>query len=356
TINYGTHNVTTVTECESYTWTAGTGLTYTESGTYIYHYNNSSDCPSADTLHLTIHNGTHNATSVTECESYTWTAGTGQTYTESGTYIHYYNNSDECPSTDTLHLTINYGTHNVTTVTECESYTWAEGTGQTYTESGTYIHYYNNSYDCPSADTLHLTILNGTHNVTSITECESYTWTAGTGLTYSESGTYVHYYNNGDGCPSTDTLHLTILNGTHNVTTVTECESYTWTEGTGQTYTESGTYIHHYNNGDGCPSADTLYLTITTVSINEYNSLSGLHIFVYPNPAHDVVNIKVDDEFTHLTNADIYDATGRRVKTLRWAEANSTQQVNMQEFAPGLYFIQLFNDKQSLGIHKIIKQ
>ncbi|MBR4535281.1 MAG: T9SS type A sorting domain-containing protein, partial [Bacteroidales bacterium] len=234
--------------------------------------------------------------------------------------------------------------------------TWTAGTGLTYTQSGTYIHHYNNAEGCPSADTLHLTIHNGTHNVATVTECESYIWTAGTGLTYTQSGTYIHHYNNGDGCPSADTLHLTINNGTHNVTTVTECESYTWTAGTGLTYTESGTYIHNYNNGDGCPSADTLHLTITTVGINEYNSLSGLHIIVYPNPAHDVVNIKVDDEFTHLTNADIYDATGRRVKTLRWAEANSTQQINMEDLTPGLYFIRLFNDKQDLGIRKIIKQ
>ena len=42
------------------------------------------------------------------------------------------------------------------------------------------------------------------------------------------------------------TLHLTILHGTHNAITVSECDSYTWMSGTGETYTQSGTFVHHY--------------------------------------------------------------------------------------------------------------
>ncbi|MBQ9508194.1 MAG: T9SS type A sorting domain-containing protein, partial [Bacteroidales bacterium] len=261
-INYGTHNVVTETACESFTWTNGDGQTYTTSGTYTHEYTNNDGCASVDTLHLTIYHGTHNAVTETACESFTWTNGDGQTYTTSGTYTHDYTSADGCASVDTLHLTINYGTHNVVTETACESFTWTNGDGQTYTTSGTYTHEYTNNDGCPSVDTLKLTINYGTHNVVTEIACESFTWTNGDGQTYTTSGTYTHEYTNNDGCPSVDTLKLTINYGTHNVETETACESFTWTNGDGQTYTTSGTYTHEYTNNDGCPSVDTLKLTI----------------------------------------------------------------------------------------------
>jgi len=263
TINNSTHNVSSITNCESYTWSAN-GQTYTTSGDYVYTYTNGSDCSSADTLHLTITNGTHNSTSISSCGSYTWLIN-NQTYTESGDYIYTYTNGSNCASADTLHLTITTGTFNASTITNCESYTWSAN-GQTYTESGDYVHTYNNESNCASADTLHLTITKGTHNVSNITNCESYTWSAND-QTYTASGTYVYTYTNGSDCPSADTLHLTITNGTHNSTTISSCNSYNWSAND-QTYSESGDYIYTYSNESNCASADTLHLTITTGTFN----------------------------------------------------------------------------------------
>ena len=274
TIYYGTHNATTETACESFTWTDGTGETYTTSGTYTYDYENEDGCASTDTLHLTVYYGTHNVATETACESFTWTDGTGETYTESGTYTYDYENEDGCASTDTLHLTVHYGTHNATTETACESFTWTDGTGETYTTSGTYTYDYENEFGCASTDTLHLTVYFGTHNAATETVCESYTWTDGTGETYTTSGTYTYDYENEFGCASTDTLHLTIYYGTHIVTTETACESYTWTDGTGETYTESGTYTYNYTNELGCASTDTLYLTI---HYGTHNTTTEIH-------------------------------------------------------------------------------
>ena len=272
TILHGTHHVYDTTVCESYTWTEGDGETYTTSGVYTYNYTNAAGCSSVDTLHLTILHGTHNVYDTTVCESYTWTEGDGETYTTSGTYTYNYTNADGCSSVDTLHLTILHGTHNVYDTTVCESYTWTEGDGETYTTSGTYIYNYTNAAGCASVDTLHLTILYGTHHVYDTTVCESYTWTEGDGETYTTSGTYIYNYTNAAGCASADTLHLTILHGTHNVYDTTVCESYTWTEGDGETYTTSGVYTYNYTNAAGCSSADTLHLTILHGTHNVYDT------------------------------------------------------------------------------------
>ena len=276
TILHGTHHVLDTTVCESFTWTAGTGETYTVSDTYTYAYTNDDGCASVDTLYLTILHGTHHVLDTTVCERFTWTEGTGETYTVSDTYTHSYTNDDGCASVDTLYLTILHGTHHVLDTTVCESFTWTDGTAETYTVSDTYTHSYTNDDGCASTDTLHLTILHGTHHVLDTTVCERFTWTEGTGETYTVSDTYTHAYTNDDGCASTDTLHLTILHGTHHVLDTTVCESFTWTEGTGETYTVSDTYTHSYTNDDGCASTDTLHLTVRPLPVAIINGPSHL--------------------------------------------------------------------------------
>jgi uncharacterized protein (TIGR02145 family) len=98
-----------------------------------------------------------------------------------------------------------------------------------------------------------------TYNVETENACESFTWH---GQTYTQSGTYTYAYTNNNGCPSMDTLFLTIYNGTHNTYTETTEGSYTWHE---QTYSESGTYTYAYTNAQGCASVDTLHLTVISV-------------------------------------------------------------------------------------------
>ena len=110
----------TQTVCDSVRWN---GTKYTTSGTYTYAYTNGSGCASTDTLHLTVNYATHNASTQTVCDSITWN---GTKYTTSGTYTYAYNytNGRGCASTDTLHLTVNYATHNASTQTVCAvSYT-----------------------------------------------------------------------------------------------------------------------------------------------------------------------------------------------------------------------------------------
>ena len=124
-VNPSTNNTTTISACDSYTWTVN-GTTYTQSGTYT-----SVNGCGTETLVLTITPSTNNTTTVSECDSYTW-AVNGTTYTASGTYT----NVVGC-ATETLVLTITPSTNNTTTETACATYTWAVN-GTTYTQSGTY--------------------------------------------------------------------------------------------------------------------------------------------------------------------------------------------------------------------------
>ena len=319
TINNPIHTAITEATCGSYTWTTGTGTTYFESGTYFHSHEDANGCTQVDTLHLTINNPVHTATTETACGSYTWTAGTGITYTESGTYLHSHNDANGCTQVDTLYLTINNPVHTAITETACGSYTWTTGTGTTYFESGTYFHSHEDANGCTQVDTLHLTINNPVHTATTETACGSYTWTAGTGITYTESGTYLHSHNDANGCTQVDTLYLTINNPVHTAITETACESYTWTAGTGITYTESGTYLHSHEDANGCTQVDTLHLTIhnpvhTAVTETACESFiwnnttyteSGVYTF-----SHEDANGCVQVDTLHLTiNNPVHTAT-----------------------------------------------
>ena len=153
------------------------------------------------------------------------------------------------------------------TETACDSYEW---NNETYTESGAYTYEYTNANGCPSVDTLYLTINYSSTGIDEQNACESYTWI--NGVTYTESTNGPTYtLTNASGCDSVVTLHLTINNSTHNVVTETACDSYEWNN---ETYTESGAYTYEYTNANGCPSVDTLYLTInySSTGIDEQNA------------------------------------------------------------------------------------
>ena len=265
TVNHTTYGDTTAVACESFTWH---GVEYNETPsvapTYTIVGGNHNGCDSVVTLHLTVNHKTYGDTTAVACESFTWH---GAEYTETPAIVPTYTivggNHNGCDSTVTLHLTVNHKTYGDTTAVACESFTWH---GVEYTETPaiapTYTIVGGNYNGCDSIVTLHLTVYHGTHNTTDTNVCESYNWISGSGETYTTTGTYTHAYNNARGCPSMDTLHLTVHYGTHNSEIKTVCESYTWYE---TDFTESGTFIHEYSNGYGCASVDTLHLIVNPV-------------------------------------------------------------------------------------------
>ena len=257
TIFQAIHNEYVDTACDSYTWDRDS-LTYTLSGVYFYNYTDTNNCPAADTLKLTVNNNTNSADTVTACDSYTWNNhGNTVTKTQSGVYYSNYLTTDNCPSVDTLYLTVNYNTSSADTAVACDSYTWHDSA---YTATGEYTFAYNATNGCASVDTLRLTI--GTAGNTTVTEnvCDSYTWTEN-GVTYTESTVDSVVYQSFAGCDSTITLNLTVRHSTDSTVTVTACDTYTWPQNS-KTYTATGNYVDTIQNVVLCDSVVTLSLTV----------------------------------------------------------------------------------------------
>ncbi len=119
--------------------------------------------------------------------------------------------------------------------------------------------------------TLHLTIHQPATSTFSATACSSYTWN---GQTYTQSGDYVRHFQTSHGCDSTVTLHLTIHQPATSAFSAAECSSYTWN---GQTYTQSGDYTQHFQTSHGCDSTVTLHLTIHQPAATEFADANCMH-------------------------------------------------------------------------------
>ncbi|MBK7761997.1 MAG: hypothetical protein IPI46_01320 [Bacteroidetes bacterium] len=88
------------------------------------------------------------------------------------------------------------------------------------------------------------------------------------------AGTYTITAVDIEGCSASTsiTLSASVQGAT---TTLTECSSYTWVNGSGLTYTSSGIYTHTLLSGGGCDTILTLNLTISPCA-----SMLSLHVLL----------------------------------------------------------------------------
>lgn len=389
-----------ITACNNYTWSAN-GVNYTSSGIYTALLTNAAGCDSTATLNLTINANAQGSASVSACDSYTWSAN-GTTYTNSGNYTALIAGTGGCDSLATLNLTITTNTSGSASVTACGSYTWSAN-GNTYTNSGVFTETLASVSGCDSIATLNLTIQNPNSGSSTITVCDSYTWSAN-GNTYTSSGSYTETLVNQAGCDSIATLNLTVLGTSSSQTVVTECNSYTW-PANGTTYQTSGNYSITLTNSAGCDSIVTLNLTIQSVDVGitqtsdvsleantsgaQYqwidcatgNAISGetnqsftassngsyavevtqngcvdtsacmaittvglkdllenSTISVYPNPTHQKVKVDVG-EVVERVDVTVFDVSG---KEIQFHQFENTQEFDLEiNEAPGIYFIEL---------------
>ena len=84
------------------------------------------------------------------------------------------------------------------------------------------------------------------------------------------------YYVQDSTCSVSSTrtpVTVSLFNSTNSSSTATSCNSYVWN---GTTYTASGAYTRNYTNGNGCPSVDTLFLTITNRVLPSFNQVAPI--------------------------------------------------------------------------------
>ncbi|XOV67333.1 MAG: T9SS type A sorting domain-containing protein [Fluviicola sp.] len=260
TIGYSNGSSQTVVACDSYTWPTN-GITYSQSGTFMSLFTNTSGCDSIVTLNLTIHNSYEMIEEEIACDSYTWGVNSN-TYTASGVYTETFTTVNGCDSVHILNLTINHATTGTDVVVACDAYTWIDG--NTYTSSNNTATYtLTNAAGCDSIVTLDLNMYYTQTAVESVVSCGPFTWIDGVTYTSSITGPQ-HTLTTSQGCQFIKTLDLTVLNPSFSEDVITSCVPVTWIDG--NTYTASNnTATYVLTNAAGCDSVVTLNLTLNQV-------------------------------------------------------------------------------------------
>nr|MCR5550471.1 C10 family peptidase [Bacteroidales bacterium] len=185
-----------------------------------------------------------------------------------------------------------------TTRSECGSYTWTAGNGQTYTTSGTYFNTHTLSTGCIQVDTLHLTIkpipvvtISGNTNIhryesTTLTAsgASSYVWSTGahnSAITVAPASTTTYsVIGTTNGCssaPASVTVTVGDCIPAQGVETVTACGSYTWHGHTYTASTNTPTYTIPNGAASGCDSIVTLHLTIKPIPVVTISGNTNIH-------------------------------------------------------------------------------
>lgn len=314
TVLYSETETITVDVCDSYYWDK-TRQDYTESGTYVHSVPQMGGlCDKVYTLNLTVRKTVRDTVTINNwCHEFTW-AATGTTYHTSTIDKVVYPGAafTGCDSIAYLRLTLVTDTvFHLPAITACETYTWADGDGMTYTgdttaryattsvvtgcDSIVYLPItinrpvavthnlegcrtltwndetfttskigYVQVFDCDSVVTLNVTIHqpDTIHHV--LRACESVTWN---GQTY----TYSQQAQQDFLCDSVVMLDITIDHVQTKDDYVTRWDSYTWE---GDTYTATGNYTKTLTSACGCDSIVTLHLTINYSESDEETQIA----------------------------------------------------------------------------------
>ncbi len=83
------------------------------------------------------------------------------------------------------------------------------------------------------------------------------------------------------------------------------------------------------------------------------NELSVITMSIYPNPAHDEINIELNTHNSSLiAHLNIYDITGRLINSERVISDRATMDV--KDLNAGIYLLELSGDQIETQIQKLI--
>ena len=240
---------------ESYTWNA---ITYNEAGSFEQIFEAQNGCDSTVTLQLGEVFPEQTDLTETICEGETFEVG-DSTYVETGSYQNILTAVNNCDSTVSLELTVldTFATSFADEFCTGAEYIWNE---ISYFTPGNYQQVLMAQNGCDSIVTLQLDALEVPEIELTETICEGDNYQIGDS-TYTESGDYLNILSADNGCDSIVQLDLTVLDTFQRSFAAVSCsgDSYIWNN---ITYDQAGTYQQILESENGCDSTVTLNLAM----------------------------------------------------------------------------------------------
>jgi len=203
------------------------------------------------------------------CNSYNSPSGLN-TWTTTGTYTDTIPNSANCDSIITINLTINSNYNEASNVTICNGSAYTFGS-QLLTSTGQYTEIFTATNGCDSTVTLDLSVVNSYTENTTTSICDGEIYIFGSQSLIS-AGQYSEVFTSSTGCDSTVNLTLFVLSPTSSSIVEIACDSYIAPDSS--VYNTSGLYTAIIPNLAGCDSTITIDLTINSPSYNSVNQTS----------------------------------------------------------------------------------
>lgn len=271
-------------------------------------------------------------------------------------------------------------------------YTWDDGsTGQSYTVSPTSNTMYHvtatNDNGCTTVDSTLITVNPVYHVEVNDAICQNrpynqYGFSLPSQIT---AGTFDYQLNlqTVHGCDSIITLHLTV-NPIPVVPATISGPSAVTTHGSQMYTVENAQYVNTYEwrcsnvnwglsntnmnsvflninqNGSGvltakaineCGAVETSINIYCNVGIEEY--VNETNIQLYPVPAHQFVNVNLEQSISNVNKIQLIDNLGRVLQTVQVTESNF--QIDLTPYATGTYFLRFYNENgKSIDTRKLI--
>ncbi len=270
--------------CDGENYTVGTSI-FSTTGVYSITLQNQAGCDSIVNLNLTVILPTTTVNAAI-CSGESYMVGNAS-FTTAGTYAINLLNQNGCDSTVTLYLSVLPNVSATVNAVICSGESYFIGSNS-FSTSGTYTIVLQNMNGCDSTVTLNLQVLPVSSSIVNEEICSGDTYSFN-GFDYSVSGTYTAVYTSANGCDSTVTLNLNVLNPISSQTNATICPGDTYLFN-GITYTQTGTYSVTLQSIEGCDSIVNLNLTVLVTlptSLNETICYGESYFFqgnVYSSP------------------------------------------------------------------------
>jgi hypothetical protein len=127
---------------------------------------------------------------------------------------------------------------------------------------------------------------------------------------------------------------------------------YSVASGVSLSWTLGETIIPTYTNG-GLTLTHGFQQQLIVTAIEE-NLEDVVKVTLYPNPASDVVNIKLESPLDGEVKLFLLDSRGKLIKTDFMEETAVEKEINLQDLPAGLYLLKMSKGKLS-NVYKVVK-